>query len=421
MKLVCAFRSTLSSAVVLGAFFVACSSGSTDSESPRGGASGSGSAGSGGRAGAAGGGAGDTGRGGQSAGGAAGQSSGGAGQSGKAGSGGAGPSGGASGSSGEGGASTAGRGGGGAAGIGGGTGGAAGTGAAGSDNGPPPVPMSEYANTNPTTGASATFQVLMDPQFKNVAGALWLADSKRLLLADRTAAKIWQWDVTNAPTEWLAVPGKPASVCATEDGKMLVLETSPARVMKMDPATKQQTLVVDHPASGSFGDLVDCVVDRNGITFVTDSRSDPQKGTITRVSRIGKGGDVKTLAEVPWGSSAELSFDEQFLVVASEHHRFRVDLQGDSASQPMPYIEGSENGRPMCVDLGGHMYIPSKFGIDVFKLGATPERLGGWGNTIYGGEGINNCAFGGDDGRTVFFTKDDRVFYVKVGVPGRSR
>jgi gluconolactonase len=73
-------------------------------------------------------------------------------------------------------------------------------------------------------------------------------------------------------------------------------------------------------------------------------------------------------------------------------------------------IAGSPDG--MKVDVGGNLYCTGPGGVWVFNDQGT--HLG----TIAIREKPSNCAWGGDDGRTLFITAQSSIYRVRVSLPG---
>ena len=140
------------------------------------------------------------------------------------------------------------------------------------------------------------------------------------------------------------------------------------------------------------------------------------------VYRVGTDGDLQpVITDFDFPNGLALSPDERTLYVANSRpdmHIRAFDRQADGtvtngrvfAELKLEGLEGVPDG--MKVDVEGRVFSTGPGGCWVFS--PEGEHLG----TIVLPEVPANCAFGGDDFRTLFFTARTSVYSVRVTTPG---
>jgi gluconolactonase len=140
------------------------------------------------------------------------------------------------------------------------------------------------------------------------------------------------------------------------------------------------------------------------------------------VYRIKPDGTVSMVADTEYPNGLAFSPDERKLYVANTRwaqyiHEIELDSAGNMVRRrvfaEMP-SDGDKNGVPdgMKVDVEGRVYCTGPDGTWVFAPDGT--KLG----IIKTPEFAANCAFGGPDLKTLFFTANTSVYTLRMKVPG---
>ena len=140
------------------------------------------------------------------------------------------------------------------------------------------------------------------------------------------------------------------------------------------------------------------------------------------VYRITPDGSVSMVADTEYPNGLAFSPDERKLYVANTRwaqyiHELELDSAGNMVRRrifaEMP-SDGDKNGVPdgMKVDVEGRVYCTGPDGTWVFAPDGT--KLG----IIKTPEFAANCAFGGPDLKTLFFTANTSVYTLRMKVPG---
>ncbi len=226
------------------------------------------------------------------------------------------------------------------------------------------------------------------------------------------------------------------------DGNLLACEggvNDQGRVVRIEIATGKLTVLADRFQNHPLGAPNDLVIDKAGRLYFTSrlANTDPQAGNVNAVYRIDPDGVLTRILaapEIDMPNGIEISPDgKQLYLVESDGRENKsrciraYDLQPDgSAANGRVLIDfyPGRSGDGMCVDAEGNLYIAAglhqtrktsetldtKPGIHVFtpsgKLVAfveTPEDT------------ITNCAFGGEEGKTLYVTCSKHL----IAIPSR--
>ena len=86
-----------------------------------------------------------------------------------------------------------------------------------------------------------------------------------------------------------------------------------------------------------------------------------------------------------------------------------------SLSEPETFVTTGDGPDGMTVDNDGNLFVATDEGIEVFAPDAAP-----WGVIPVPQGAKSNCAFGGDDGRTLYITAPPALYRVTLAHPGPS-
>ena len=217
------------------------------------------------------------------------------------------------------------------------------------------------------------------------------------------------------------------------------------RIVRIDPISKEQTVIVDNYQGGRFNSPNDLCIDKSGRIYFTDPYYSPDRSMleldgVEGVYRVNSDGtglvqvlDNKIVAR-PNGIA--ISQDEKPLYVVDNNPVvpqrklwvFDLDQAGLPTGKPTELHDFGEGrgGDGMCMDSKGNLYVTAganrKYpnqnldnpaGVYVFSPDGTlqgiirvPEDM------------VTNCCFGGSDMKTLFITAGKTLWQVRTKVKG---
>jgi len=217
------------------------------------------------------------------------------------------------------------------------------------------------------------------------------------------------------------------------------------RIVRIDPISKEQTVIVDNYQGGRFNSPNDLCIDKSGRIYFTDPYYSPDRSMleldgVEGVYRVNSDGtglvqvlDNKIVAR-PNGIA--ISQDEKTLYVVDNNPIvpqrklwvFDLDQAGLPTGKPKELHDFGEGrgGDGMCMDSKGNLYVTAganrKYpnqnldnpaGVYVFSPDGTlqgiirvPEDM------------VTNCCFGGSDMKTLFITAGKTLWQVRTKVEG---
>ena len=255
-------------------------------------------------------------------------------------------------------------------------------------------------------------------------GPLWVAEGYWLFVDVRTSHV------------YKLVPGGEAEVVrANSDqsngmtydmqGRILVCEMESRQVQRWE-SDGTLTPIATHWDGKRLNRPNDVICASNGDIYFTDPgiRMEEHEKELDffGVYRLSPGGDLQPIVrDFEFPNGLALSPDERTLYVANTRPSMLIrafDVQSDgSVANGRDFAElvsDAPEGAPdgMKVDTAGRVFCTGPGGCWVYSPGG--EHLG----TIVLPEVPANCAFGGDDYRTLFFTARTSVYSVRVTTPG---
>jgi gluconolactonase len=236
------------------------------------------------------------------------------------------------------------------------------------------------------------------------------------------------------------------------DGRLLACEPAQRRITRTEP-DGTVTVLTDRYEGHRYNEPNDLTVDSRGRIYFSDPRYGPNAGrdilddkgrTIEGAYRIDPDGKVARVLgrEVERANGVLVSADDRFLYVADNNNNtvggarqlWRFDLRPDGtvdpASKKLIYDWGKGRGPDgVKQDHKGRLYVaaglnkpnpPSEPAEDVkggiYVLSPAGELLA---FLPVPRDEVTNCAFGGDDLRTLYITAGGTVYSIRTTTPGR--
>lgn len=306
------------------------------------------------------------------------------------------------------------------------------------------------ASVPPATGSSAGGNGGLDPAsfppleadqfgaatlvadtFTLAEGPVWDPCHGQLLFSDAEARKVHKLlpdgsiDVYFQPTNYAN------GLAFDTSGRLLMAEMGGGkggRITRLDRALNQEVVVDRDPACALLNTTDDLVVRSDGTLYFTDPvvahggyfglSLSPKP-----IYRLKPGAARRTptregQANLPNG--IRLSPDETTLYAVGylDGKVFRFDVASDgSLSGSSTLASGLSSPDSLCVDAGGNLYVGVSAGLQVLRSDGSPVTL----IPIASSRGTTNCAFGGDDGKTLFVTAWASLWRVDaVPIPGND-
>ncbi|MBN8456528.1 MAG: SMP-30/gluconolactonase/LRE family protein [Verrucomicrobia bacterium] len=255
--------------------------------------------------------------------------------------------------------------------------------------------------------------------FKFTEGPVWLPDRKILVFSDIPASKLMQWSESGGIADFR--PSEQANGNTLDNqGRLISCQHAARNIVRAEPDGTVKVLL-DRYQGKRFNSPNDAAVKRDGTIWFTDPpyglpsgqakeqegnrvyRFDPAKGSVTIVNKD---------FDMPNGIA--FSPDEKRLYIADSGKGQRVgafDVRADGTLGPAVWwAEGGSDG--MRVDEKGNLYTTAGDGVRIYS----PE--GKHLANIACPEQPANCAFGGDDFKSLFITARTGLYRIKLGVAG---
>ncbi len=263
-------------------------------------------------------------------------------------------------------------------------------------------------------------------------GPVWHESEGRLLFSDIPNNTIHAW----SPADGMSVFMKPSGYTGVADyglepgsngltfdaeGRLILAEHGDRRVSILTKDGGKMTLA-DQFEGKRLNSPNDVAVHSSGAIYFTDPiyglperENDPRRELdFCGVFRIGTDGEVTLLSkEIERPNGIAFSEDEKTLYVANSHgprpHIFSFPVNGDGTVGEMKTffdskgLEGKGAPDGMKVDDRGNLWATGPGGLLV--LSKEGKLLG----RVLTHRATANVAFGGEDGKTVFLTADDRI------------
>lgn len=257
-------------------------------------------------------------------------------------------------------------------------------------------------------------------------GPVWFAENSSLLFSDIPTSRILRLGPEGKVEVWREPSGRANGLTRDRAGCLIVCEHD-RRVTR----TEQDgsiTVLADRHGGRRLNSPNDVVVKRDGAIYFTDPpygiKAHEQEQPVQGVYRLSPDGADLTLVADDFVKPNGLAFspDEMRLYIDDSSDRshirvFEVDTDGRlSGGRVFHDLKSKRPGSPdgMKVDTMGNVYCTGPGGVWVIDPGG--KHLG----TIVTPEVPSNCAWGGDDWRSLYITAQSSVYRIRVNTQGIS-
>jgi gluconolactonase len=273
---------------------------------------------------------------------------------------------------------------------------------------------------------AASALVAADAKVEKLAGGLkftegpvWLPDRKILVFSDIPASKLMQWSQADGVREFRA-SANPNGNTLDAKGRLLTCQHSARNIVRTE-IDGTVSVVVDRHDGKRFNSPNDLAVKSDGTLWFTDPPyglpKDQQKelpgNWVYRFDPASKQTTV-VCKEFDMPNGIVFSPDESRLYIADSGKGQRVGAfpvkPDGTLGEPLWWAEGGSDG--MRVDEKGNLYTTAADGVRIYNPDG--KRLA----TIAIPEQPANCAFGGDDFKTLFITARTGLYRVRLHVAG---
>jgi gluconolactonase len=255
---------------------------------------------------------------------------------------------------------------------------------------------------------------------KGCDGPFWAAGA--LCFSDTGHSRRLSWLPDDGISVLHAPSNKAVGSALDADGSVVGCEFETRRVTRLHPDGRVSVLA-DSVDGDRLAGPDDVVVASDGSVWFTDVRTafpavpGAPPSAVYRIARDGTLARVSGAIATPGG----LAFapDEQTMYVSDMGTRELIALDPSSGStRPFARVEGDAATMPqgLAVDELGNLYCGGPGGIWVFAPDGSHVGV-----IAHPASSTTNVAFGGDDGRTLFFTTSVAVGYVELLVAGASQ
>jgi gluconolactonase len=236
------------------------------------------------------------------------------------------------------------------------------------------------------------------------------------------------------------------------EGRLVACDSDHRRMIRIDRGGKL-TVLTDRYNGKRYNTPNDLTIDSKGRVYFSDPRYGPKDGmeqfdekgrTVEGVYRIDPDGTVARVIgrEVERANGVLVSADDKYLYVADNNNDavggarklWRFDLKADGtvdpASRKLLYDWGKGRGPDgLKQDAQGRLYVAA--GLNRPNPPAEPDPDVKGGIYVLSPEGkrlaflpvptdeVTNCAFGGDDRKTLYITGGGTLYSVRTTTPGR--
>ena len=256
-------------------------------------------------------------------------------------------------------------------------------------------------------------------------GPLWHPDGY-LLFVDIRRAQIFRLVPGEEPELIRENSGESNGMTFDAQGNVVICEMVNRRLTRLEE-DGSYTTIADGYDGRRLNRPNDVVLKSDGSLYFTNPGRDRLDAAdvdvqFNSVHRIRPNGDVELVAPFEYPNGIAFSPEESVLYVANTRPgqyiiAFELDGNGDVVGlrhfADMP-SERADNGVPdgMKVDVEGRVYCTGPGGCWVFE--STGELVG----VIELPEYPANCAWGGEENRTMYFTSNSSIYSLRMTTPG---
>ncbi len=261
--------------------------------------------------------------------------------------------------------------------------------------------------------------------FQFTEGPVWNPEDGVLYFSDIRTNRIHAWSPDAGVAVFREPSGNSNGLTYDQDGRLIICEHSTRRLGCLDRAGGY-TVLCDQFQGKRLNSPNDAVVKSDGTIYFTDPpygiQPDAQELPFQGVFRYDPARHALTLLTDDFDRPNGLAFspDERVLYVADSSTRRHIrafTVQADGTlrdGRVFAVIHSEEPGNPdgMKIDADGNLYSAAAGGIWVFR--ADGETVG----VIRTPETPANCAWGDEDGRTLYITARTSLYRIRLNVPG---
>jgi gluconolactonase len=261
-------------------------------------------------------------------------------------------------------------------------------------------------------------------EFLFTEGPIWIAEEKYLLFSDIPDNKILQL----TPNGKVKIFRKPSNnsngLTRDKQGRLIACEHGTRRVTRTEK-DGTITILADQFQGKKLNSPNDVIVKSNGAIYFTDPpygiQPEQQEQPIQGVYLIPPDHQEIILLADDFYKPNGLAFspDEKQLYIDDSQCRhirvFDVKIDGTLANSRVFHdMNIEEPGSPdgMKIDVQGNIYCTGAGGVWVFDCEG--NHLG----TIVTPEGPTNCAWGDEDGQSLYITAGTSIYRIRVNIPG---
>jgi len=262
-------------------------------------------------------------------------------------------------------------------------------------------------------------QVMLTTAVTLAEGPTWDPCGHQVLFVDVNASTIYALSNTGAQTVFMSNTSNANGIAFDPtDGSLVLAQMggAPGHVARRDKSGMVHQI---DPAGSMLHTPDDVVVRSDGTIYFTDGDF-PPIGTINfsalPVYQIPPGTMMLVNGGTLMGPNGiELSPDEKTLYVdayfGGQVIKFDVAADG-KLTKGAAVASGLTNPDSLCLDAAGNLYVGVSTGLQVLRPDGSMVKL----IPITSSQGVTNCTFGGDDGKTLYITAWTTVWKV-TGMP----
>jgi gluconolactonase len=254
--------------------------------------------------------------------------------------------------------------------------------------------------------------------FTLAEGPLWDPCGKRLLFADVTASVINSLGSDGKVSMFMQNTNSANGLAFDVDGSIIMAQMGGHIARRKQDGTVQ---VLDPPGS-MLHTPDDVIVRSDGTIYFSDGDFPPIGGLDFNPLPVYafKPGAAKLVngGTVMGPNGVELSPDEKTLYVDAYFEgsvvKFSVAADG-TPTKGAALATGLTNPDSLCLDAAGNLYVGVSTGLQVLRPDGSMVTL----IPVASAQGVTNCTFGGDDGKTLFITAWTAIWKVDaMPIPG---
>lgn len=277
------------------------------------------------------------------------------------------------------------------------------------------APGSETSYPDPIAGVGNVTMVKSGYGFTE--GPLWRAATQDLLFSDINGDTIERFAPPSTFDTFRDPSGKSNGLAFDAQGLLVACEGGNRRVSRtLGSGTVEK--VMDLWQGKKLNAPNDVIVRSDGTIYFTDpdySVNGTKELTFNGVYRVEPNGTPHLVADdLSKPNGITLAPGHAVLYVADEAGGFirRYDVAADGATINPSKLTDVSHPDGITVDDAGNVYAAAEGGIDVFR--ADGSKVG----SLPVPKRPTNCAFGGNDRKTLFITAQDTLYRVTLNVPG---